>query len=163
MWKSDVRFVILVAINIVKSHVAMPWEWDPFEVANDITWTKFFILASLFFFFSFIAIEIISLTSPNNMGFVKVQINNFSPTFSTCFLACLFLPQFLFWYVYPMILVSFWWYTCISSAFASFVAWVGAVLSEMPDLNISVAAANTGDDPELLERGGDVQQGNSQV
>lgn len=148
MWKSDMRFMIVVAINIVKSHVAMPWEWDPFEVTNDLTWTKFLLLTSLFFFFTFIAIEIIPLTSPNIMGFVKIQINKYSPTFSTSFLACVFLPQFLFWYVYPMILVSFWWYTCVSRAFASFVAWVGAVLSEMPDVNISIAAANADDDDD---------------
>ncbi|KAL1552644.1 hypothetical protein AAHA92_13415 [Salvia divinorum] len=149
MWKSDVRFVILVAINVLKSHMAMPWEWDPFEVTNDLTWIKFLLLTTLFFFFAFIAIEIISLTSPNNIGFVKVQINSFSPTFSTCFLACLLLPQFLFWYVYPMILLSFWWYACVSSTFVSFLTWVGARVSEMPDLNIVIAAANAGPDDEL--------------
>ncbi|KAL1532316.1 hypothetical protein AAHA92_32342 [Salvia divinorum] len=152
MWKSDLRFLLLVAMNILKSQ---PWEWDPFEVTDHLTWTKFFLLVSLFFFFTFIAIEIIPLTSPNIMGFVRVQINNSSPTFSTCFLACLLLPQFVFWYVYPVILVSFWWHACVSSAFTSFVAWAGALLSEMPDLSISIVAANTGDD-ELHDQGSQV-------
>ena len=148
MWKSDLRFLLLVAMNVLKSHMAMPWEWDPFKVTNDLTWTKFFLLTSLFFFFTFIAIEIISLTSPNIMGFVKVKINNFSPTFSTCFLACLLLPQFVFWYVYPMILLSFYWYACVSSAFMSFLAWAGALMSEMPDLSISIVAVNNIDDDD---------------
>ncbi|KAG8375282.1 hypothetical protein BUALT_Bualt10G0084200 [Buddleja alternifolia] len=60
----DLRFVFLLVINIVKSQTAMPWEWDPFNVVRDLTWTKFWLLTILFLIFSFVSI-LIPLASPN--------------------------------------------------------------------------------------------------
>lgn len=79
MWKFDLRFVILLIINIAKSH---PWAWDPFEVTTDFSWIKFWLLTSLMFIFGFIFIGMIPSNSPNNnvsMRVVRIQINNFSP------------------------------------------------------------------------------------
>lgn len=141
MGKFDLRYVILVIINIVKSH-ADPWAWDPFEVTTAFSWIKFWLLTPLSFIFGFIFIGILIPNPNNNMRFVTIQINNFSPSLLTCFLASFFTPQSLFWYLYPLILLSFFCCACISAAFTAFVFWIEATLSGVPDLNISITNTN---------------------
>ncbi|KAL0324063.1 UNVERIFIED_CONTAM: hypothetical protein Scaly_2373400 [Sesamum calycinum] len=68
----DLRFGILVMINILKSQTAKPWEWDPFDVGSDITWIKFWLLAIFLFIFSFVSIGIpLTTVLPNNVRYIQ--------------------------------------------------------------------------------------------
>lgn len=138
MWNFDLRFVFLLIINIVKSHTSIPWEWDPFDVVSDLSWMKFWFLTILSFVFSFVSIVI----PLNNIVYIQVQVKNFSPTLLICFLASLFFPQLLFWYVYPIILLFFLCYACIFNMFTRFISWVQTIFSMLPDLNIFITATN---------------------
>ncbi|KAK4435631.1 hypothetical protein Salat_0726600 [Sesamum alatum] len=55
----------------------MPWEWDPFDLASDLTWIKFWLLAIFFFIFSFVSIGI-PLTPPSNLRYIQVEMKSFS-------------------------------------------------------------------------------------
>ncbi|KAL2236820.1 UNVERIFIED_CONTAM: hypothetical protein Sindi_0873700 [Sesamum indicum] len=121
----------------------MPWEWDPFDVASDLSWTKFWLLAIFLFIFSFISIAIPTFTvPPNNLRYIQVQMKSFSASLLACFLASLFFPQLLFWYVYPMILFFFLCYSCIFDVSRSFVYWAQAILSLAPDFNILITTTS---------------------
>ncbi|KAL0393824.1 UNVERIFIED_CONTAM: hypothetical protein Slati_4348600 [Sesamum latifolium] len=131
----------------------MPWEWDPFDVASDLTWIKFWILAIFLFIFSFISIAIPFTVPPNNLRHIQVQMKSFSASLLACFLASLLFPQLLFWYVYPMILLFFLCYSCIFNIFRSFIYWDQAILSLAPDLNILITTTTTAETiGELCDR-----------
>ncbi|KAG8375286.1 hypothetical protein BUALT_Bualt10G0084600 [Buddleja alternifolia] len=134
----DSRFVLLLVVNVFKSEVATPWKWDPFNLATtQISFFKWLILAAFSLSFSFIAIGIpYSRPHNNSMRFIRVQIKEFSSCLTISFLASLFMPQILFWYYYPVILLFFLCYTRISNVFRSFVFWIEAV----PDVSIFITA-----------------------
>lgn len=159
MWNIDLRYVLVLVINIVKSHAAMPWEWDPFKLSSDLSWIKLWLLVILLFFFSFVSVQI-SSTSLKNLGFFKVRIRNLSPSFVACFMACVLLPQIIFWYVYPLILFMFSCYTRVSTALKSFVRWIQDILSHVPDLNILVTAEQLHEE-EQFDRPTNLEEGSS--
>ncbi|KAL0312293.1 UNVERIFIED_CONTAM: hypothetical protein Sradi_5628600 [Sesamum radiatum] len=165
----DLRFAILIVINILKSQTAKPWEWDPFDVGSDLTWIKFWLLTILLFIFSFVSIGIPLVVPPNDTRYIQVQTKRFSPSLLACFLASLFFPQLLFWYVYPIILLFFLSYTCICNVSRSFIYWAQAVLSLVPDLNILITTTSTVEADEELHEGeeelerANLEEGSEQV
>ncbi|KAL0330077.1 UNVERIFIED_CONTAM: hypothetical protein Sradi_4994400 [Sesamum radiatum] len=139
----DLRFAILMMINILKSQTAKPWEWDPFDVASELTWIKLSLLAIFLLIFSFISIGVpLTTVPPNNMRYIQVQMKSFSASLLAGFLASLFFPQLLFWYVCPMIPLFFLCYAAISNVSRSFIYWAQATLSLAPDFNIWIATTN---------------------
>ncbi|KAL0330960.1 UNVERIFIED_CONTAM: hypothetical protein Sangu_1641500 [Sesamum angustifolium] len=152
----DLRFGILVMINILKSQTAKPWEWDPFDVGSDITWIKFWLLAISLFIFSFVSFGIpLTTVPPNNARYIQVQMKSFSASLLACFLASLFFPQLLFWYVYPTILSFFLCYSCICNVSRSFVYWAQAILSLAPDFSIWITTTNRVDEAAIRELHGE--------
>ncbi|KAK4435632.1 hypothetical protein Salat_0726700 [Sesamum alatum] len=118
----------------------MPWKWDPFDVANDLPWIKFWLLAIFLFIFSFVFIGI-PLTPPSNLRYIQVEIKSFSASLLACFLASLFFPQLFFWYVYPVVLLSFLCHICIFNVFRNFTYWVQVTSSLMPNMSILITTA----------------------
>ncbi|CAI9775649.1 unnamed protein product [Fraxinus pennsylvanica] len=150
----DLRYAALPVVNILKSYTAMTWEWDPFGIViGNFTWIKFWLLTSFFFLFSFISIEI-PLTPQVDMGYIRIQLKNYSVSLLVCFLASLFFPQDIFWCIYPTILLLSFCTARISSMWRSFKLSVQLLLPTIPVLNISMTTTTNIDeepDIELLE------------
>ncbi|KAG8382003.1 hypothetical protein BUALT_Bualt05G0031300 [Buddleja alternifolia] len=172
----DLRYVLLIVINIVKSAIT---KWDPFDVLGDLTWTKFWFVTILLFIFSFLSIRVPIDPQNSTILYINVQLQNFSSSLAASFLASLFSPQILFWYIYPVILVLFSFSTCISSMLNNFVVWMQIVLSNVPGVNLFITTTSNfegniesqeaeiqeldGEDLELQELDGeDLEEGMAQ-
>ncbi|XAR54877.1 hypothetical protein NMG60_11030201 [Bertholletia excelsa] len=147
MYFVDVRYVIPLGINIVKSHVAWPWEWDAFDIVGEPTWAKLWLYGFLLFLFPLVSVEILLTSSPHNaIRHIRLRVGDFSIILMLATLASLFLPQTLFWYAYPiMVLLSF-CYIWILHLFATILRWVQANHSRVPILNIIVSTAHNNQD-----------------
>ncbi|KAI3453936.1 hypothetical protein Pfo_010599 [Paulownia fortunei] len=75
-----------------------------------------------------------------------VRVKNFYASIIISFLALLFLPQLLFWYFYPVILLSSLYSNYISILFKSFVLSLQVILSMTSGFNIYITATNTDDE-----------------
>lgn len=104
---SDVRYIVLVAINLMKT--GMPWDWDPFEAISQPTWIKAWFLFFLFFVFSFTSIKfLLTTTTPsehNNTTKVVVKFGEFDPHLAVALMLGIVFPQVLFWYALFFVLV----------------------------------------------------------
>ena len=143
----DIRYVVILVVNIIKSQTSMPWDWDPFDLNAHLTWTKFWILSTLFLIFSFTSIRI-PLTCPLHIWHIKVRLGEYSATLVVLFVTSLLLPQLLFWYAYPIIMLLSLYFSWVSNLFGSFVRWVRDNLS-VPDLNIFITATDTNNGSNL--------------
>ncbi|GFZ00853.1 hypothetical protein Acr_14g0004880 [Actinidia rufa] len=138
----DIRYVVILVINIIKSQTSMPWDWDPFDLNGHFTWTKFWILSTLFLIFSFTSIRI-PLTCPLHIWHVQVHLGEFSITLVVLFVTSLLFPQSLFWYVYPIITLHSLCFAWVSNLFGSFVHWARDNLSTVPSLNLFISSIET--------------------
>ncbi|CAK9152284.1 unnamed protein product [Ilex paraguariensis] len=136
----DLRYALPYVINILKSQVAMPWDWDSFDIMGHLTWVKFSFVFILFITFSSISIGL-PLTCP--VGYIRVQRQDFSAMFTVSFLVSLLCPQVLFWSIYPIILLLFACSSCLLNIFRSLLSCIREFLSTVPDLNIFITATNT--------------------
>lgn len=153
----DLRFAMLFILNILKSQGSNPWDWDPFDtINNNLTWIKFWIICILFLVFSFISIQVpLSPASPTRAaGYVRIQVTHFSPPLMVSFLALLLLPEMLFWYIYPTIMLLFSCTTCVSNVLKNIILSLRAILSAIPYFNVVIAATYTNEESEDdIERG----------
>ena len=154
----DIRYVIILVINIIKSQTSMPWDWDPFDLNGYFTWTKFWILSTLFLIFSFTSIRI-PLTCPLHIWHVQVKVGDISTTLVVLFVTSLLLPQILFWCAYPFIVLLSLCFSWVSNLFRNFMLWARDTLSTVPDLNIFITSmetneANSEQEPVALGDGG---------
>ncbi|XAR70567.1 hypothetical protein NMG60_11027464 [Bertholletia excelsa] len=144
----DIRYFVLIVINMAKSQASMPWDWDPFVIIGDLTWMKFWLLFILSVIFSFFSVKV-PLACPVNAGYMYVRVGEFSCTLFVLLVASLLLPQVLFWYFFPIVLLvslcSLWF----SNMVKSFVDWAQASLSTLPDLNVFVSTITETDGTNL--------------
>lgn len=152
----DLRYLLLLITNIIKSHIVTPCEWDAFDVATNFTWIKFWLLTLLFFIFAFVSIGIPLHTSTDtNMGYIRVQIKKFSASLTLSYLASIFIPQLLFWYLYPLILLLFSCSASISNLYWTSMFRLQAILATLPDFNLLLIATDNIHEEENLEEGGE--------
>ncbi|CAI9775653.1 unnamed protein product [Fraxinus pennsylvanica] len=146
----DLRHAALLVVNVLKSYTAMPWEWDPFGIIiGNFTWIKFWLLASFFFVFSFISIEI-PLIPQVDMGYIRIQVKNYTVSLLVCSLGSLFFPQDIFWCIYPTVLLLSSCTPRISSMWRSFKLSVQLLLPTIPVLNIFMTTTtNIDEEPDL--------------
>ncbi|CAI9775651.1 unnamed protein product [Fraxinus pennsylvanica] len=146
----DLRYAALLVVNILKSYKAMPWEWDPFGIViGNFTWIKIWLLASFVFVFSFSSIEI-PLTPQVDMGYIRIQVKNYTVSLLVCFLASLFFPQDIFWWIYPTVLLLSSCTPCISSMWRSFKLSVQLLLPMIPVLKIYMTTTtNVDEEPDI--------------
>lgn len=135
----DTRYAILLVVNIMKSQASVPWDWDPYELMGNLTWSKFWFLFILVLIFSFTSIRV-ALTCPIDIWHIRVRLGEFSTTLVVLLVTSLLLPQLLFWYVYPTIVLLSLCSSRVFNAFKSFLHWGQAVLVTVPDLTVSVSA-----------------------
>lgn len=146
----DIRYAVLLAINMFKYGVGMPWDWDPFHTISNLTWMKAFLLAIFFLVFFFISIKVhVPLTATHStpsttssttdavlLSFVELS----APLAVALMASALVFPQALFWYAYPIIVLS-------SSCFGElkrFANWFHTVLTAIPVLNVIMTATIVG-------------------
>ncbi|KAK9934181.1 hypothetical protein M0R45_021333 [Rubus argutus] len=146
----DIRYAVLLAINMFKYGVGMPWDWDPFHTISNLTWTNACLLLILFLVFSFISIKVhvplttthlTSSTTCSTTNTVLVAFEEVSVPLAVALMAsALVFPQALFWYAYPFIVL-------ISSCFGElkrFANWFHNVLTAIPVLNVIMTATIVG-------------------
>ena len=142
----DYKHAILLAINMLKYGVGMPWDWDPFHTISDLTSIKAFVLVILFVIVPFISVKVhVPLTThvapasitTNTSNVVLRRIKELSaPLAVTLMAAAVVLPQALFWYAYPTsILIPS--CLCVLNRFAN---WLHAVLVTIPVLDVVLSA-----------------------
>ncbi|KAL7166970.1 hypothetical protein ACSBR2_037600 [Camellia fascicularis] len=138
----DIRYAILLVINMVKSQASMPWDWNPFGLDSHLNWSKFSLLVVLCTLFSFTSIRV-PLACPLNLWHIHVKFGEFSNTLVVLFVSSLVFPQLLFWYAYPIIISISLCSSWVFNMFKSFVQWAKATLSAVPDLNLFISATQT--------------------
>lgn len=154
----DIRYAIILAINIMKSQASIPWDWDPYELMSNLTWSKFWLLFTLFLVFSFTSFKV-PLTCPIDIWHVRVRVRvgEFSTTLVVLMVTSLLLPQLLFWYTYPIIVLLFMCSSWVFKTFKSFLHWARAILVTVPDLNISLSSVEV-DGADLEDNGVDLER-----
>ncbi|GMP95637.1 hypothetical protein CsSME_00044601 [Camellia sinensis var. sinensis] len=138
----DVRYLVPLGINMLKSHASWPWDWDPFNMLTIPNWPKLGLFFFLFFLFPFAAVEVV-VTCPSNARHIRFRLRNFSVTLVVTVASSLLLPQVVFWYAYPIIVLLCLWYAWLANVFVSFLCWVQAMLSTVPILNIMITTTCT--------------------
>ncbi|XAR54876.1 hypothetical protein NMG60_11030200 [Bertholletia excelsa] len=143
MYYVDVRYVVPLGINIVKSHVGRPWEWDAFDIVGEPTWAKLWLYSFLLFLFPFVSVEILLTSSPHNaIRHIHLRVGDFSIILMLANFASLFLPQTLFWYAYLIMVLLSSCYIWILDLFVTILHWVQANHCRVPILDIIVTAAH---------------------
>ena len=129
----DLRFLLLIEINILKSFLGNSFNWNAFDTLDHLTWPKIIFLTILVLVFAFTSIKI-PLFSEDNTMFLHIKFGEFSATFAVSFVASLILPQVHYWVAYPiLILLSFY-----STHVLNFFVRVQALPSIIPRLNVSL-------------------------
>lgn len=130
----DIRYIVLVAINLMKT--GMPWDWDPFEAISQPTWIKAWFIFFLFFVFSFTSIKFPLTTATassnsRNTAHIIVKFGEFNPHLAVALMLGIVFPQVLFWYALFFILVvsfcSAWFLNslgCFSNCLKSFLSTI---------------------------------------
>lgn len=133
----DLRYFLILAINMLKfDHVT----WDPFKLVSNPTWFSIGLLITLSLFFSFVSVQ----TSPFLV--FRAQPRNFSPVLLISLVTALILPQFVFWYFYPIILLS-----STDCAAAIFVSFAQSLQARIPTFTIHITHTNSDDDDDDVE------------
>ena len=105
----DIRYTIPIFINCLKFiSEALPWDFDAFHVLdpNQTSWATISFLVFMLHFFSFTSITIFpTRRRPPNSAIIRFQLETFSPHIAVSLFASLFLPQTLFWFLYPSFLI----------------------------------------------------------
>ena len=127
----DLRSIVLIGINILKSFIGSPSNWDAFDIIGHLTWPNFISLAILILLFTFTSIKI-PLFDGDNMMFLHIQFGEFLATFAVSFVASLILPQAHYWVAYSLLIfLSFY-----STYVLNFFVRVQASPSIIPRLNV---------------------------
>ena len=123
----DLRFVIPVLLNMLKSFLFSPSDWDPFNLFfHHPTWPKTSLFVFMFLFFPFTSIKIsISNTSAHLIIFER---QSFSMHLTILLLGSIVLPQQLFW-LYAYFAVHFTCYPTLLLLLERLVGWLHAKLS----------------------------------
>ncbi|KAD4179752.1 hypothetical protein E3N88_28343 [Mikania micrantha] len=133
MFHFDARYVLLIALNMIKLGTNRPWEWDPFDMFGNLTWVKFSLVAILLLFFASTSVRL-------QHRQVSLQCRDMSVTFTVSFVALILLPHVLFWYVYPLIPLFSWLSPPVSKLMNNFLDWLKDVLATFPDVRIHITA-----------------------
>ncbi|XAR70565.1 hypothetical protein NMG60_11027460 [Bertholletia excelsa] len=135
----DLRYAVLIVINIVKSHVGAPWDWDPYNIILGLTWSKFWLLSISILFFSFTSIAL-PLNCPLNLSYVSLRFKRFSTSLAILLVASLVFSQVHFWFVYFIFLIfsQSYFFDWLSYVLRGFIQWVQVSSSNIPDLNINL-------------------------
>ena len=131
----DLSYIVLLAINTLKSQAASPWDWDPYQVLGQPTWLKACLLALLFLVIPFTSIRL-PLNTPSDTRHILLQFGEFNPQLTFALICSILFPQALFWYVYPIIISVFVW----SPWILNFLKWLQGVLTTIPVSNIIIRA-----------------------
>lgn len=133
----DLRHTILVLVNILKSGIGPPWQWDPFNVvavSHQFTLMEASILLFMFIF----SVTSVKIRARSEQWQICIRVGNFSTTLTLSLLVCLVVPQCVFWYAYPMILLISMNYTWLAKTFNTFLDWLQGMSPSMPVFNIFV-------------------------
>ena len=133
MFDFDARYFVIIAMNLLKLTTNKPWEWDPFDIHNNLTWIKFSILLFFFFFFATTSIRVTD-------KHIFLHFRNVSIAFTISFVALIILPQVLFWYVYPFILFLAYCSQRLCKLMNDIKDWLKAILAAVPDVRIHITA-----------------------
>ncbi|KAK9927753.1 hypothetical protein M0R45_024921 [Rubus argutus] len=150
----DIRHFILLTINMFKNVVGMPWDWDPFNTISKLTWINASLLLILFLVFSFISIKVhvpFTLSAEPSSASTSSTITTraevllrfgelTAPLAVALMAAALVLPQALFWYAYPIILII----SSFLGELKRFANWFYTVLTTIPVLNVIMRATMVG-------------------
>lgn len=138
----DLRIVILLLINILKSFLGKPSNWDAFDTIGHLTWLKLSLLAASFLLFSFTSIKVPMFNSANTEYIhIHIQIGDLSLLFSVSFLACVLLPQIQYWIACAILILLSFLSTWVFNFFTRFQDF----FSTITVLNILVSATLVGD------------------
>ena len=137
----DLRYIILLAINNLKSQAASPWDWDPYQN----TWPTY-LAESLPSRPSLPSTSLnLNQTPPQysiwyeTYTVILLQFGAFNPQLTFALICSVLFPQALFWYVYPIIISVFVW----SPLILNFLKWLQGVLTSIPVSNIIIRASSS--------------------
>ena len=143
MYHMDLRHTLIFAINMLKSQVgSSTWVWDPFNTIAHPTSTKTFILSLLFLLFPFTCIKVPVACSVDT-GHIIVRLGKFDPYLTVSLVASIVFPQALFWYTYPIIILTSFWSSWLLYVLGCFLSWLQNVLTTIPVINIIISATVT--------------------
>lgn len=134
----DLRYTVLLAINILKSQVATPGEWDPYQTIRQPTWMKDSFLALLFLVLPFTSIKL-PISTQSATRHILLWFGEFNTQLTVAFIGSILFPQALFWYFYPIIISVFIWYPWLFN----FLKWSHGVLTTIPVCKIIIRATVT--------------------
>ena len=139
----DLRHTLLFAINMLKSQVgSSTWVWDPFNTIAHPTSTKTSIISLLFLLFPFTCIKV-PIACSVDTGHIIVRLGKFDPCLTVSLVASIVFPQALFWYTYPIIIMTSFWSSWLLYVFGCFLSWLQNVLTTTPVINIIIRATVT--------------------
>ena len=140
----DLRHTLLFAINMLKSQVgSSTWVWDPFNTIAHPTSTKTSIISLLFLLFPFTCIKVPIACSVDTGHIIIVRLGKFDPCLTVSLVASIVFPQALFWYTYPIIIMTSFWSSWLLYVFGCFLSWLQNVLTTIPVINIIIRATVT--------------------
>ncbi|KAL4602294.1 hypothetical protein ACB092_10G042500 [Castanea dentata] len=138
MCQIDLMHTVLLAINILKSQVATPWDWDPYQTIGQPTWIQASFLSLLFLVFPFTSIKL-PISTQSATRHILLRFGEFNTQLTVAFIGSILFPQALFWYFYPIIISVFIWYPWLFN----FLMWSHGVLTTIPVCNIIIRATVT--------------------
>ena len=134
----DLRYVVPALINIGK-----PWVQQPNLISNEM-----FVKVCLFLAISIIVFLFTSVKLPLCVEPPQLRAGDFSSPLTLSFLASLFLPSPLFWFVFPMLVILSPWYGIIVDLLKRFILWSSHILQAIPTRIITCATQRPRDDHE---------------
>lgn len=137
----DIRYLILIIINILKSTLSIFDNWDPFHIfANHLNYPTFMeFMYKLFFllFFSFL-FSIIRITIHYPITTIHINSGYFNKSLYILCLASLLLPQMLFQYIFFITIILSSCSSWIFNICTSFCEWIMRIFATIPRFNIFI-------------------------
>ncbi|KAK6783018.1 hypothetical protein RDI58_020814 [Solanum bulbocastanum] len=137
----DLRYLILITVNILKSTLSVSDNWDPFHIfdhrPNYPTFMEF--MNKLFFLllFSFL-FSIIRITIHHPITTIHINSGYFNKSFYILCLASLLLPQMLFWYIFFITIILSSSSSWIFNTCTSFREWIMHIFATIPRFSLFI-------------------------
>jgi hypothetical protein len=141
----DLRYVYVVPALI---NIGKPWVQQPNLISNEmfVKVCVFLAIAILVFLFTSVKLPLTITVEPPQW-----RAGDFSSPLTLSFLASLFLPSPLFWFVFPMLVILSPWYGIIVDLLKRFILWFSHILQAIPTHIIICVTQRPRDDHEPHE------------